>query len=190
MPFKHQDGLPISPLIETFTTALKKNDENAIADLINDIFQCEFNNPPSLSNSYVRKINEHDQFNYIFALENIHVVRFCTKLGLPTSKCLKPKLLNEICQTFPKRLIMDQNILIGETEKFLSSNELQTSTAFKVILLVRDPRGVVNSRELLRQCDSQNVFECVDVPKLCLKLDADAKTGKEHFLYKVLMVIQ
>ena len=127
-------------------------------------------------------MNEHDQFNYIFALENIHVVRFCTKIGLPTSKCLKPKLLSEICQTFPKRLIMDQNIFIGEAEKFLSSNELQTSTTFKVILLVRDPRGVINSRELLHQCDSQNKFECVDVPKLCQKLDADAKTGKDHHL--------
>ena len=51
-------------------------------------------------------------------------------------------------------MIVDQQIEIAEIEKFLNKNVLSNKPRFKVVLLVRDPRAVSNSREFIQHCDS------------------------------------
>ena len=119
---------PINNLIDEFIAYFKRKDENAVLELINDIFQCNFKKDP-LSQAYAYELQQSSNL----ALANIHFFEFCTKHGLHPSVCLQSKIMSEVCEIFPKRLIMDQNIDIGDVEKFLASNDLPTDPVFKVI---------------------------------------------------------
>ena len=51
-------------------------------------------------------------------------------------------------------MIVDQQIELSEIEEFWNKNVLSNKPGFKVVLLVRDPRAVTNSREFIKHCDS------------------------------------
>ena len=99
------------------------------------------------------------------------------KSGLGIETCVRRKIFGEVCEMFPKRLIMDHEFDISHVDKFLENNDISVGPALKVILLVRDPRAVANSREFMGFCDGKNNKTCVDVPKLCNKLDTEVNTG-------------
>ena len=142
--------------------------ENAVSELIKDIFSCDFITSP-LTQAFAYELKE----SYSFATANTNSMNFCSKLKLKMEICMHPTILGEICELFPKRLIMDQNLHLDDVEEFLSTN-----SEFKVIMFVRDPRAVANSRRNFQRCHSKNKDVCVDVPKLCEQLNTDTDTGK------------
>ena len=174
-PQQIDDKVTTNEFLDEVVAKLKNKDDGAISGLINDIFQCNFNEPLSLSRSYAYSLPR-------FSSPNNHIFNFCMKIRLSMQMCLRPKILGEVCETFPKRLIMEQNFEIEDVEKFLTNNDVSTKSVFKVILFVRDPRAVANSREFLHHCDSSSMNGCVDVPKLCDRLDAEVSTGKESIM--------
>ena len=154
-------------------------DEYAISRLINDIYRCDFSNSP-LTQAYAFELQ-----NFIsIAMANRHAFKFCTKLKIGMNVCLDPTVLGEICEMFPKRLIMDQNIHMKEVEQFLSNKNFTADFTFKVIWLVRDPRAVTSSRKSHQLCDSISDSDCVDVPKLCQQLETDTDAGKSFSVIK------
>ena len=75
---------------------------------------------------------------------------------------------------------MQTTLDIAQLEKkILGTIDIDKGPTFKAILLVRDPRAVSSSRENLNLCDWNNNQTCVDVPKLCNRLDTDVDTGKK-----------
>ena len=170
--------MSINNLIDEFIAIIKSDgDKTIVSKLIDDVFLCDFNKPLSFSQAYAYELQ-----NFIaFAMANRHVFKLCMELGLGTEVCMNPKILGEVCELFPKRLIMDHNVKIGEVEKLLDGNDSMAGPAIKGILLVRDPRAVAKSREIVQQCDSTSKDGCVDVPKLCSKLEEEVNTG-DYFL--------
>jgi hypothetical protein len=53
---------------------------------------------------------------------------------------------------------------------------MEPSLNLKLILLVRDPRGIMKSREKRDWCETSN-FDCMNVSKLCQDLNDDYKTA-------------
>ena len=147
--------------------------ENAVSGLIKDIFSCDFITSP-LTQAFAYELKE----SYSFATANTNSMKFCSKLKLKMEICMHPTILGEICELFPKRLIMDQNLHLDDVEEFLSTIDLSAHSEFKVIMFVRDPRAVANSRRNFQRCHSKNKDVCVDVPKLCEQLNTDTDTGK------------
>ena len=70
-------------------------------------------------------------------------------------------------------------------KKILGTIDIDKGPTFKAILLVRDPRAVSNSRENLNLCNWNNNQTCVEVPKLCNRLDTDVDTGNKNLNYTV-----
>ena len=157
---------------------LKLEDENYELNLINDIFGCDFNKPLSLSRYYAYQLPKF----LSFALANKNLFRFCMRSGLGMETCVRPKIFGEVCEMFPKRLVFDHDFDFGNVEKFLENNDISEGPALKVILLVRDPRAVANSREIMGLCDGKNNKTCIDIPKLCSKLDMEVNTGTLKFM--------
>ena len=109
--------------------------------------------------------------------------KLCMELGIEVKLCKRPNIFSEVCEMFPKRLIMDHIVDILEVEKILFGTNPFTESEFKVIILVRDPRAVTKSRESLQMCDSNSEKQCVNVPELCKRLDMEVSTGN-GFLHK------
>ena len=51
--------------------------------------------------------------------------------------CIRPKIFGEVCEMFPKRLIMEHDFDISNVGKFLENNDISAGPVLKVILLVR-----------------------------------------------------
>ena len=158
---------------------LKLEDENYELNLINDIFGCDFNKPLSLSRYYAYQLPKF----LSFALANKNLFRFCMRSGLGMETCVRPKIFGEVCEMFPKRLVFDHDFDFGNVEKLLEDNDISVGgPALKVILLVRDPRAVANSREVMGLCDGKSNKTCIDIPKLCNKMDMEVNTGTLKFM--------
>ena len=169
------EKLPLHKVI-----ALKKaKDENIVSKLINDIFLCHFTKPLSLSHAYALELQKLNAF----ALSMKELFKFCMELGIEVRICKRPNIFSEVCEMFPKRLIMEQTVDIVEVEKLLLGSNPFAESEFKVIVLVRDPRAVTKSRESLKMCDSKDEKQCVNVTELCKRLDMEVSTGND-FLYK------
>jgi len=66
----------------------------------------------------------------------------CANLLPKETMCLMPEYLNRVCPLYPIRLIKTVRLRVAKVEKLLQDPAMD----LKVILLVRDPRGVYNSR--------------------------------------------
>ena len=147
---------------------------------MNSIFSCDFIKPKSLSQSYANQLQKFATFS----MSNKNLFNYCMQAGLDMQICLRPSILGEMCNVFPKRLIMDHYLDIAQLEKkFIETIDIDEGPTFKAILLVRDPRAVSNSRETLNLCDWNNNQTCIDVPKLCNRLDSNVDTGNKNLNY-------
>ena len=75
-------------------------------------------------------------------------------------------------------------------KKILGTIDIDKGPTFKAILLVRDPRAVASSRENLNLCNWNNNQTCVEVPKLCNRLDTDVDTGNKNLNYTLSLIIR
>merc|ERR1712080_692838 len=66
----------------------------------------------------------------------------CANLLPRETMCLLPEYLNQICPLYPIRLIKTVRLRVAKVEPLLKDPAMD----LKVVMLVRDPRGVYNSR--------------------------------------------
>ena len=86
---------------------------------------------------------------------------------------------------------MQTTLDIAQLEKkILGTIDIDKGPTFKAILLVRDPRAVSSSRENLNLCYWNNNKTCIDVPKLCNRLDTDVDTGNKNLNYTLSWIIR
>lgn len=74
--------------------------------------------------------------------------------------------MNKVCPVFPVRLIKTVRLRIPHLDDLLQDLDL----SLKVIVLVRDPRGVMRSRNSMSWCDQPT---CNDVSSVCRDLNED-----------------
>jgi len=98
----------------------------------------------------------------------------CTKDGpkFRSSYCWKPEFLNRFCPLFPFQSIKTVRLRLNLTKSLVEDPSLNV----KVLLLVRDPRGTIQSRKHRDWCP--NNPDCEDPARLCEDLVSDYNSVK------------
>lgn len=133
-------------------------------ELIKSIFQCRF------SADYLNFINglNKDRFGYKFPMtSNWRVWETC---GHDLSLCNQPEFVSHVCSFFPVHLIKVVRLRAQEVALFLRSDP-QAAENWKIIHLVRDPRGVMASRANLTWCKENP--NCNNAKRHCTDMEED-----------------
>ena len=85
-----------------------------------------------------------------------------------------PEFARQACSLFPIRLIKTVRLRVSMVERLLKQNEFGPN--LKVIVLVRDPRGVMNSRSAMDWCQAPR---CADPETACTDLNDDFESAKD-----------
>ena len=99
-------------------------------------------------------------------MSNFRIWKSCQTLLPSNVACFMPDLMNKVCPLFPVRLIKTVRLRIPHLDDLLQDPDL----SLKVIVLVRDPRGVMRSRNSMAWCDQPT---CNDVSSVCHDLNSD-----------------
>jgi len=128
---------------------------------LKDLMNCDYSN---LSN-YIQYGKSHP---WLFQ-HNTRLWKYCTEQGpnYQHSFCWKPKFLNRFCSLFPFQSIKTVRLRLNLTREFFKDTKFQ----LKIVLLVRDPRGTIQSRKHRDWCPGNP--DCDDPSKLCSDLTDD-----------------
>ena len=110
---------------------------------------------------------------YIFQ-HNFRFWNVCENIAKRTSTkkdvrpCYSPDIYSKMCQMLPIRLIKTVRLPVNETRKLFLNPQLRDS--LKIIVLIRDPRGVIHSRSSMEWCTRK---DCNDPFTVCKNLESD-----------------
>ncbi|XP_011501740.1 PREDICTED: carbohydrate sulfotransferase 4-like isoform X3 [Ceratosolen solmsi marchali] len=85
--------------------------------------------------------------------------------------CWDNRFVTKFCKLFPFQSMKIVRLRLQPMEKFLEQNEL----GVKIVLLIRDPRGVLQSRKHRDWCPSEP--DCFDPTALCSDMVSDYNTA-------------
>ena len=128
--------------------------------LVSEVFKCK---PESGYFIHANKPENRFLFKHNFRLWNV-----CENLLMASAACFMPELYLKTCPIFPIRVIKTVRMRVAETENLLLDPELKDT--LKIVFLVRDPRGVMNSRSSMDWCRQKT---CSDAYTVCKDLTAD-----------------
>jgi len=140
--------------------------EDAVRTL-KDLMHCNYTN----LESYLQYGKTHQWlFNH-----NKRLWEHCTEDGpnFRKSYCWKPEFLNRFCSLFPFQSIKTVRLRLNLTEALVEDPSLNV----KVLLLVRDPRGTIQSRKHRDWCPGNP--DCEDPARLCDDLVSDYHAVKD-----------
>ena len=143
-------------------------------DLIKNLFQCNFNTNISkeLLQAFLPKEGNTDPF--FFPSQNFRLWNVCSTILPYSVACLFPKVMEKTCEQFPIRLIKTTRLRVKKLKYLLDESHLN----LKVIVLVRDPRGMLKSRSTMEWCNTLN--KCTDIKSICDNLLDDFLNAKAY----------
>ena len=103
--------------------------------------------------------------------DNLRLWSACQNLLPAKSACFLPLLYKAACPLFPVRIVKTVRMRVRETEALLRDPALAN---LKVVVLLRDPRGVMNSRATMDWCLADR---CANTEVVCEHLDQDLKSA-------------
>ena len=106
--------------------------------------------------------------NQFLLKHNFRIWNSCATLLPSAVACFMPELMKRACQQFPIRLIKTVRLRVQFIEDLLQEPDLN----LKVIVLVRDPRGVMRSRSGMNWCENP---VCINTTQVCEDLDNDVE---------------
>ena len=133
-------------------------------DMIVQVFKCK---PET---GYFQHAHEK---RYIFQ-HNFRFWNVCENIAKRTSTkkdvrpCYSPDIYFKMCQMLPIRLIKTVRLPVNETRKLFLDPQLKDS--LKIIVLIRDPRGVIHSRSSMEWCTRK---DCNDPFTVFKNLESD-----------------
>lgn len=131
-----------------------------------DVFNCDYTN--NITTGYLKHASRSE--NQFLLKHNFRIWNSCSTL-LPSSvACFMPELMKKSCNLFPIRLIKTVRLRVRFIEELLQQPDLN----LKVIVLVRDPRGVMRSRSHMNWCDQPT---CANSSRVCEDLDSDIENS-------------
>jgi len=151
--------------------------------LLEDIYEC------NVEPGFVPYLQHAARGSHQFLFgHNSRVWKICQNLLPLKSACFLPKLystvrqrpskgtemmtcsfLSQLCSLYPVRTIKTVRLRVAETEALLAGQR-----ELRVIVLVRDPRGVMSSRAGMEWCERP---ECADPQIHCNNLLADVEAA-------------
>ncbi|KAI9558781.1 hypothetical protein GHT06_015570 [Daphnia sinensis] len=129
-------------------------------ELIRSLSQCRF---PADYLSFANGFKEHSQN---FMEMNKRMWRACQH---NRTLCNQPEFVGQQCSTFPIHLMKTVRLRVKELSPLLITDPAFTN--WKIIYLVRDPRGVMSSRTNLPWCEPDPA--CNDAGRLCSEVKED-----------------
>jgi len=108
------------------------------AEFLRSLYTCSFN---AKNVGFLHHVaNPNNKF--LLKNHNKRLWNSCANVLPKETMCLLPEYLNTVCPLYPIKLIKTVRLRVAKVEPLLQDPALD----LKVILLVRDPRGVYNSR--------------------------------------------
>ena len=136
-------------------------------EFLRSLFNCSF------SESNAGFLKHAEAYSFLMKKHNKRLWNSCTHRE---TICLRPEYLNQICPFHPIRLVKTVRLRVAKVEKLMQDSAMD----LRVVLLVRDPRGVYNSREgSLVTLWCKEKVECAD-PKVGCRDLADDIVAAEH----------
>ena len=135
-------------------------------NLLKALFTCKFQGPNMAK--YLKHAAKHQ---FLFLNHNHRVAKVCSHVLPAKSACFLPSLYQRACPLFPINVIKTVRLRVEETKKLLEDSDLPN---LKVIVLVRDPRGVMNSRAAMDWCAKE---QCADPKTVCEHLRRDVEAA-------------
>eukprot|EP00095_Tigriopus_kingsejongensis_P001704 maker-scaffold802_size95064-snap-gene-0.15 protein:Tk01704 transcript:maker-scaffold802_size95064-snap-gene-0.15-mRNA-1 annotation:"carbohydrate sulfotransferase 1" len=154
------------PLHYTFTSQMDLDIYKPATDLIEMLFKCQYD---ARNIGYLKHTSK--AANQFLFSDNFRVWKVCQKLLPSKAACFMPRFYQAVCPLFPIRLIKTVRLRIQYTENLLQDPDLPN---LKVVVLVRDPRGTMNSRSTMDWCVRDN---CANVTKVCNHLQRDVQAA-------------
>jgi len=112
-------------------------------------------------------LNYGKNHNWLF-LHNTRLWKYCKEGGNPRlSYCWSPEFLNRFCPLFPFQSIKTVRLRLNLTRQLVEDKSLNV----RVLLLVRDPRGTIQSRKHRTWCPGNP--DCDEPARLCQDLVSD-----------------
>jgi hypothetical protein len=87
------------------------------------------------------------------------------KLGI----CDNPQYMDEICQAVPIQIVKLERVNLSVMSPLLTDPSVHNA---KILLLIRDPRGIINARKKLDWCTEKSP-DCSDPKKICADMVQD-----------------
>jgi len=149
-------------------------------NMTRDIYHCDYNK--HLMSGYLKHASKNE--NQFLFKHNFRIWNSCSTI-LPSSvACFMPELVKKTCNLFPIRLIKTVRLRVRFVEPLLTDPDL----ALKIIVLVRDPRGVMRSRSHMNWCDRPT---CANSTRVCNDLDSDVASALklgENYANRILLI--
>eukprot|EP00092_Neocalanus_flemingeri_P025067 GFUD01027183.1.p1 GENE.GFUD01027183.1~~GFUD01027183.1.p1 ORF type:complete len:525 (+),score=91.97 GFUD01027183.1:151-1725(+) len=114
-----------------------------------------------------------DANKFLFQNHNFRLWNSCHNLLPNDVMCLMPEYLNQVCPLFPIKLIKTVRLRVKNVEELLQDSSMD----LKVIFLVRDPRGVYNSRSSGAVSSWCSKDKCANPEVGCQDLSNDIKAA-------------
>ncbi|CAB4055075.1 unnamed protein product [Lepeophtheirus salmonis] len=122
-------------------------------DLMNNIFKCNFHNKEVIG--WMKHASKGEN-NFFLFQHNFRSFKICENLLPGKVSCYMDKFQSPICSMSPIRVIKT------------------TFPHFKMVVLVRDPRGTMHSRSHHSWCSGE---ECINSTVVCENLEKDAQSA-------------
>ena len=134
-------------------------------NFLKSLLSCKFD---SRNIGYLHHVAKNKN-KYLLKHYNTRLWNSCGNLLPQESLCLMPEYLSTVCPLYPVRLVKTVRMRVASLEDLVKDSSIN----LQVIVLVRDPRGVYNSRRsgpVASWCSSD---ECSDPATWCLDLAND-----------------
>ena len=129
---------------------------------LESLFKCKFD----LKNfGYLQHV-AHWANTFLFKNHNFRLWNSCHSVLPLSSMCFLPEFLSFACKLHPIKLIKTVRIRMRKVEKLLSDSTMN----LRIVLLVRDPRGVFNSRGSALVSNWCTDLECASPANECKDL--------------------
>ena len=138
---------------------------------LKNLVSCQFN---SENFGFLQHVAQHSN-KFLMKSHNLRLWNSCQNINiLPRdAMCLMPEYLNRLCPLYPIKLIKTVRIRV----KMLKDLLKDPSINFKFIVLVRDPRGVYNSRGTGPVSLWCSADQCANPATGCKDLASDIKAA-------------
>ena len=139
--------------------------------LLDSLYKCKFDK----SNFGYLEHVAHWANTFLFKNHNFRLWNSCQKILPLNSMCFLPEFLSFSCKLHPIKLIKTVRMRMKHVEHLLADSALN----LRVILLVRDPRAVFNSRGSALVSNWCTEDDCASPANECRELLDDVKMGQE-----------
>ncbi|XP_063697592.1 carbohydrate sulfotransferase 5-like [Culicoides brevitarsis] len=134
---------------------------SAAQDVLKKLFLCKYD-------ALDRMLEFNNRKRWLWSF-NTQLWPFCNAFR---PFCKSPKFLTSVCQIFPVQLVKTVRLGLTDVSAMLDDKDLN----LKILLLVRDPRGVMNSRGKINWCTKSE--DCMNMEMLCKRMEADYEEAK------------